>query len=96
VARCDVELTESFFQAQESMSPAACEQVAVVIRTLEEECDFKADEAEFIIEVSRYVTACEHVQGWGWAIFWYREDGDKIVVKAERSVRDRLMPKTNS
>ncbi len=95
MARCEVELTESFFQAQEKMADVARAQVAAVIQSLEENCDFQADEAEYIIQVSRYITACEHVQGWGWSILWYLEDGNKIVVRAERSIRIQLMPKTS-
>lgn len=57
MARCDVELGESYYEALQNMNEAARGQVAVVIRSLEENCTFQGDEAEFIIQVSRYITA---------------------------------------
>jgi hypothetical protein len=74
------------------MSEPARDQVAVVIQALERDCEFNSDAEEYILEVSPYVVACEHVQGWGWTVFWYREEGS-IIVQAEPSVRVVLKPK---
>jgi hypothetical protein len=67
-------------------------QVATVIQSLEWDCEFKPDPEQYIIEISEHVTACEHVEGWGWSLFWYRE-GDVIFVQAAPSVRVTLKPK---
>ena len=74
------------------MIESARDQVAVVIQALERDCEFNPDPEQYVLETSHYVVACEHVQGWGWTVFWYREEGS-IVVQAEPSVRIRLKPK---
>jgi len=76
----------------EQITEAAQGQVAVVIRSLEQECKFDRDDEEYIVERAPYVTTCQHVQDWGWTIYWYLEDG-AIHVKAEGSKRSRLMPR---
>ena len=65
---CEVELTDSFKEALAAMPERAQDQVARVVQALISDCGFRADEAEFILAVSQYVTACEHVEGWGWRL----------------------------
>jgi hypothetical protein len=75
----------------EKMTDVAQGQVAFVIGSLERECKFDQDDEEYIVVVAPYVTTCQHVQDWGWAIYWYLEDGT-LHVGAEESQRIRLMP----
>jgi hypothetical protein len=74
------------------MPEVSQDQVAVVIEALTRDCKFEPDEEKYILEEWQYVTACEHVDGWGWSVWWYLEDG-VIYVNAEVSKRVRLMPK---
>jgi hypothetical protein len=60
---------------------------------LERDGEFKPDPEEYILQTSDYVVACEHVEGWGWSVFWYREDDGVIFVQAEPTVRVQLKPK---
>jgi hypothetical protein len=69
------------------------DQLAVVIQALERDGEFKPDPEEYILQTSDYVVACEHVEGWGWSVFWYREDDGVIFVQAEPTVRVQLKPK---
>jgi hypothetical protein len=92
MANCKVVLEDSFKRALVQMPESARDQVAVVIQSLEHECKFEPDPAEYILQVSHSITACEHVEGWGWSVFWYVQDG-VIVVNAERSTRIRLVAK---
>ena len=91
MAHCEVVLEDSFKLALGEMPEKVRDQVAVVIRSLEQECGFDPDPALYILEIHQYVTACEHVAGWGWSVFWYQEDA-VIVVNAERSTRIPLIP----
>jgi hypothetical protein len=93
MANCTVVLEDSFKRALVQMPESVREQVAVVIQSLEQKCKFEPDPAEYILEVHLYISACEHVEGWGWSVFWYAEDG-VIVVNAERSIRSQLIPKS--
>ena len=92
MASCRVVLEDSFKRALVQMPDSARDQVAVVIQSLEQKCKFEPDPAEYILEVHLYISACEHVEGWGWSVFWYQED-DVIVVNAAESTRIRLLPK---
>ncbi len=93
MANCKVILENSFKLALVQMPERAQDQVAVVIRALEM-CEFEPDPAEYILQVHQYVSACEHVEGWGWSLSWYMEDGS-IYVNAAPSTRIRLWPKAN-
>jgi hypothetical protein len=92
MATCRVDLEDSFKRALAQMPERAKDQVAVVIQSLEQKCKFEPDESEYILQLDRYITACEHVEGWGWSVFWYQED-DVIVVNAAPSTRIRLIAK---
>src|SRR5690348_4704540 len=93
MASCKVDLSDSFRQALDQMSESAQDQVAIVIRALEQNCEFKPDPEEYILDIHQYVVACDHVNpSWGWSVFWYRE-GNVIFVQAEPTVREPLMPK---
>jgi hypothetical protein len=65
MATCRVDLEDSFKRALVQMPERAKDQVAVVIQSLEQKCKFEPDESEYILQLDRYVTACEHVEGWG-------------------------------
>lgn len=91
MANCKVVLEDSFKRALVEMSERAKDQVAVVIKSLSENCKFEPDPAEYILQVNQYISACEHVEGWGWSVLWYREDG-VLVVNAAKSMRIALRP----
>jgi hypothetical protein len=93
MANCTVVLEDSFKRALLEMPERVRDQVAVVIRSLEQKCKFEPDPAEYILQVHLYISACEHVEGWGWSVLWYREES-VIVVNAERSIRSPLIPKS--
>jgi len=92
MAHCKVVLEDSFKRALVQLPARARDQIAVVIRSLEQECEFNPDPAEYILQVNQYISFCEHVEGWGWSVSWYQEDG-VIVVNAERSSRIPLIGK---
>jgi hypothetical protein len=92
MANCKVVLLPSFEQALAQIPELSQDQVATVIQSLEWDCEFKPEPEQYIIETSEHVTACEHVEGWGWSLFWYRE-GDVIFVQAAPSIRVTLKPK---
>ncbi len=92
MANCKVVLLSSFEQALAQIPEISQAQLASVIQALEWDCAFNADPEQYILEINDYVTACEHVDGWGWSLFWYRE-GDVIYVQAAPSVRVPLQPK---
>ena len=93
MASCKVVLLDSFERALAQMPERARDQVAIVIQALERDCEFKPDPDEYILQTSNYVVACEHVEGWGWSLGWYREDDGVIFVEAAQSVRVQLKPK---
>ena len=93
MATCRVDLEDSFKRALVQMSERAKDQVAVVIQSLEQKCKFEPDESEYILQLDKYITACEHIEGWVGACFWYQEDG-VIVVNAAPSTRIRLIGKS--
>jgi hypothetical protein len=66
MATCRVDLEDSFKRALAQMQERAKDQVAVVIQSLEQKCKFEPDQSEYILQLDRYITACEHVEGWGW------------------------------
>ena len=92
MAHCKVVLEDSFKRALVQLPARVRDQIAVVIRSLEQECEFNPDPAEYILQVIQYISFCEHVEGWGWSVSWYQEDG-VIVVNAERSSRIQLIGK---
>lgn len=92
MANCKVVLLPSFEQALAQIPELSQDQVATVIQSLEWDCEFNPDPAQYILEISEFVTACEHVEGWGWNLFWYRE-GNVIYVLAAPSTRITLKPK---
>jgi hypothetical protein len=92
MAHCKVVLEDSFKRALVQLPARVRDQIAVVIRSLEQECEFNPDPAEYILQVNQYISFCEHVEGWGWSVSWYQEDG-VIVVNAERSSRIPLIGK---
>jgi hypothetical protein len=93
MASCKVVLLDSFHRALAPMPERSQDQLAVVIQALERDGEFKPDPEEYILQTSDYVVACEHVEGWGWSVFWYREDDGVIFVQAEPTVRVQLKPK---
>jgi len=92
MANCKVVLLPSFEQALAQIPEHSQDQLATVIQALEWDCEFNPDPEQYILEISEHVVACEHVEGWGWSLFWYRE-GDVIFVQAAPSVRIQLKPK---
>ncbi len=93
MANCEVVLESSFEEALLQMTEVSQDQVAAVIEALTQNCKFEGDEEQYILQESQYVTACEHVDGWGWSVWWYLQDG-VIFVNADVSKRVRLMPKS--
>ncbi len=93
MADCEVVLESSFEEALLQMTEVSQDQVAVVIEALTRDCKFVPDEEEYILQESPYVMACEHVDGWGWSVWWFLQDG-VIYVNATESKRVRLMPKS--
>ncbi len=92
MANCKVVLLPSFEQALAQIPELSQGQVAAVIQALEWDCEFKPDPEQYIVEIAEHVTGCEHVEGWGWTLGWYRE-GDVIYVQAAPSIRVALKPK---
>ena len=92
MAKCKVILLPSFELALAQIPELLQDQLATVIQALEWDCVFRPDPERYILEISEHVTACEHVDGWGWSLFWYRE-GDVIYVQAVPSIRITLKPK---
>src|SRR5208337_5380657 len=73
MANCKVVLLPSFEQALAQIPEHSQDQLATVIQALEWDCEFNPDPEQYILEISEHVVACEHVEGWGWSLFWYRE-----------------------
>jgi len=80
---------DSFKRALVQLPEWAQDQIAVVIQSLENECGFDPDPAQYILQVEKYISFCEHVEGWGHSISWYQEAG-VIVVNAAPSSRISL------
>ncbi len=94
MARCKVVLEDSFKRALVQLPERAQDQVAVVIQSLENECRFDPDPAQYILQVAKYISFCEHVEGWGYSISWYQEAG-VLVVNAAPSTRIQLVARSD-
>jgi hypothetical protein len=95
MARCKVVLDDSFKRELVQLSERAQDQVAIIIQSLENDCGFDPDPADYILQVEKYISFCEHVEGWGCSISWYQEAG-VIVVNAAPSTRIQLVARSDN